>query len=67
MVFMQFYDKIPVNYQDLAVPVYFYLYIFGIYVLIFTAIFGALEHSKTHCKHRILNTVYGSDHDDNKQ
>jgi len=23
MVFMQFYDKIPVNYQDLAVPVYF--------------------------------------------
>lgn len=43
------------------------LYIFGIYVLILTAIFGALEHSQLISMNRILKAYLIFVYDDNKE
>ena len=42
------------------------MYIFGIYVLILSAIFVALEHSKQIQMNRILKTILNFVYDDNK-
>lgn len=43
------------------------MYTFGIYVLILSAIFVALEHSKQMQMNRILKTIQTFVYDDNKE